>query len=201
MKSFLNELHKNKKIKVRLSIALLFLLIDFSSFGYLAYVIITEYFRYLSRRGMPFLNSFYFKLITIIGISLFAGILTGESEVFAYIIAYIIIASIIELPIKFIITIRSLFKQRKRMEEDDVEYENVREIKFTHSSRKTRVKNAQYREIRDYEDITDIPGAKKFEETPPKQQYKISQCPSCGYRNKILYGEIAECEYCGTAID
>lgn len=110
-------------------------------------------------------------------------------------------AFIIELPIKFIITIRSLFKQRKKMEEDDVEYENVREIKFTHSSRKTRVKNVQYREIKDYEDITDIPRAKKFEETPPKQQYKISQCPSCGYRNKILYGEVTECEYCGTAID
>lgn len=220
MRSFLNELHKNKRIKVRLSIAFLFLLFlfDFSSIGYLVYVLLTEYFRYFSRKGMPFFNSLYFKFITMGCISLLLSLLTGERHTFAYIIAHIIIAFMIELPVKFVIAVRSLFEQNKKWEEKENmghrkerDYQDVHETKFTRTTRTSRSScgtryyrrshnssNIHMKDV-EYQDITD---EKQNHETPPeKQKYKISRCDSCGSKNKILCGEVTQCEYCGTAID
>ena len=219
---FLKELHKNKRIKIRLCIAIFLAFLDRVALVYLAYVIITEILRFMSRKDMPFLNSIFVKIFLILFLSKFAEILSRsrENEGWAIIIAYMFIAFLIEQPFKFFIKRKIDKKRRKKygvnLDYDFIEEENELGFKTKKSSRSQEsesfnfsftFRNDKKRKSGsatdfDFEESLNIHQSTTDQEQPfQKVQYKVSACPSCGFRNKIVLGNVESCEYCGSPID
>lgn len=216
---FLNELHKNKRIKIRLCIAIFLAFIDRVALAYLAYVIITEILRFMSRRNMPFLNSIYVKIFLIIFLS---GIVdffakSADNEGWAMIVAYMLIAFLLEQPFKLFVK-RESDKRTKRKYGLDYDFiEEEKELGFkTNKSRQSQesesfhvsftLKNNKKRKRGSATDFEFEEGLNTHQSTtdqeePQRVQYKVSVCPSCGFRNKIVLGNVESCEYCGSPID
>ena len=126
---------------------------------------------------MEFLNSIIMKIILIM---LLSGIMeffnkNPEDQAWAEIVAYIIVALIIEQPFKFFV----MLKGDKRRNEKELT-DNMQTVE-----KKFRATTENPREF----------------EVSQKIQYKVSACPSCGFKNKIVVGEVGSCEYCGSLID
>lgn len=218
---FLKELHKNKRIKIRLCIAIFLAFMDPVALTYLAYVIITEILRFMSRRDMPFLNSIFVKIFLIAFLSGIADFLSkgkSDNEGWSIIIAYMIIAFMLEQPFKFFVKRESEKRRRKKygLDYDFIEEERELELKTG--------KNAQFEKSESQQFSITLKDSKKMKkgfqsgsdstaysneyetlqnkgEGQQRLQYKVSVCPSCGFRNKIILGNVESCEYCGSPID